>query len=437
MKERWFVAYCVLAALFAMNLLNYVDRFILASVVDQIQKDPAFYLNDTQAGFLSTAFFVSYVAFSPITGWLGDRWPRKYLLAAGVGYGQMLLSRCLLGVGEASYATLAPTLIGDLFRRDRRNLALTIFYIAIPVGAALGYLLGGVVSSAHGWRMAFYVVGLPGLLLALIALLIPEPRRGASEDVDDAALDRHDALPLSWPVYAALARNRSFLFNCLAMAMFTFALGGLQYWAPKFFVFEKGITVPDDKAWANLTETERADARLRAANERVGLWLGAVVGLGGLLGTAVGGLLCHRLTKRWGSAYFWVSGGSMLASVPFIVIVLLGQGEAFIFGSLFVGLTLASMNYGPSNTIIVNVTDPKIRAAAFAINIFLIHILGDIPSPTLMGAVSDLTGNLFWGMSITIPAMAASGIFFCLGSPHLERDQEAVLKGLRACDLKE
>src|SRR5437588_2355031 len=138
------VAYAVLVALFAMNLLNYIDRFILAAVLGQIQKDPAFLIDDFQAGLLSSAFFLSYTIFSPGMGFLGDRIKRKYLLAGGVGlwslatygsglaasYEQMLLARCLLGIGEASYATLAPAMIGDLFSRDRRNRALTIFYIA-------------------------------------------------------------------------------------------------------------------------------------------------------------------------------------------------------------------------------------------------------------------------------------------------------------------
>jgi MFS family permease len=123
----------------------------------------------------------------------------------------------------------------------------------------------------------------------------------------------------------------------------------------------------------------------------------------------------------------------MLAATPFILLALIASEEAIIFASLLIGLILAFMNVGPSNAIIVNVTDPKIRAAAFAVNIFLIHILGDIPSPTLMGAVSDLFGGkLFWGIALTLPAMAASGVFFCLGSPHLAADEEAVLRGLRS-----
>jgi predicted MFS family arabinose efflux permease len=156
--------------------------------------------------------------------------------------------------------------------------------------------------------------------------------------------------------------------------------------------------------------------------------------MSGLVGASSGGWLADRLRPHRRGAYFLLCGWTMLASVPFILTAFLARHEVLIFGTLFIGLTLAWMNQGPSNTIIVNVTDPKIRATAFALNIFLIHILGDIPSPTIMGAVSDLTGKLFWGVMLTAPAMALSGVFFCLGAPHLESDQEAVLKQLRASE---
>src|SRR5262249_11396513 len=203
----------------------------------------------TQAGLMATIFFVSYAIFSPVFGWLGDRMPRKYLLAIGVGiwslatfgaglavsYAQMVLARSVLGIGEAAYATLAPTLIADLFVREKRNRALAIFYLAIPIGAALGYVLGGWIVAHHeslhilprledalatltgrprftaeegrGWRMAFFVVGLPGLIVAFLALFIPEPRRGAPEAVADEDLLRHEALPSSWRGYCPLLPN--------------------------------------------------------------------------------------------------------------------------------------------------------------------------------------------------------------------------------------
>lgn len=406
------VAYWTLTALFLMNLLNYIDRFILAAVLSPVQRDLT--MNDSQAGWVGSIFYLSYTLFSPVVGWLGDRVPRRRLLALGVGvwsvatfgtglcntFEQMLIARSFLGIGEATYAILAPTLIADLFRREQRNRAITIFYLAVPFGAALGYSLGGLIEPWQGWRAAFFIVGVPGVVVAFTALFLPEPRRGAMETNND------HALPISLAVYASLLRNRSYLFNCLGMAMFTFSLGGLQYWAPKYFETVRGL----EPATVNL-------------------WLGLIIVIAGLVGTFSGGWLADRLTLRSSGAYFVVSGFTLLASSPFILTALLAPDVRVIFGSLLIGLTLVMMNIGPSNTILANVTPPQIRAAGVALNLMLIHILGDIPSPPLIGLTSDLTGNLFWGMALTLPAIVLGGAMFCLGAPHLERDQRMAAQG--------
>jgi predicted MFS family arabinose efflux permease len=422
-KSFWLsAAFWTLIALFGMNLLNYIDRFILAAVLEMLGKDVP--MNETQEGTVGSIFYVSYAVFSPVVGWLGDRVRRKYLLAAGVGvwslatagtglcvsFGQLLLARSVLGVGEATYAILAPTLIADLFPREQRNRALTFFYLAVPFGAAFGYPLGAFIGTAAGWRTAFFVVGLPGLLVALSATLLKEPPRGGTEGVDEEHRQQHEALPFSWDIYRRLLRTPSYLYNCLGMAMFTFAMGGLQFFAPKFFSTVRHIDP-----------------------QNVGLYLGAVIVVSGLVGTSLGGWLGDRLVPRLSGAYFWMCGVTMAASIPFILLALLATDPLVIFGSLVVGLTLGLMNIGPSNAIITNVSPPKIRAAAVAINLVVIHFLGDIPSPPLMGLVSDLMGkDLFWGMALTIPTILAGGIFFCLGAPYLERDQKAVLQYLRS-----
>jgi MFS family permease len=470
-----------LAALFAMNLLNYIDRFILAAVLGPVQESLHIENDMAKAGFLTTIFFVSYAIFSPVVGILGDRMPRKYLLAIGIGiwslatfgsglvysYGEMVAARSVLGIGEAAYATLAPALIGDLFPRAKRNRALAIFYIAIPIGAALGYVIGGAINAHHeklhilplveqglsaitgrqfadgkGWRLAFFVVGVPGLLVAIFALLLPEPQRGGKEGVDEADLAHMHTPPLAWKTYSTLLHNRSYVYNTLGMAMFTFALGGLQSWTPKYLTAGENEAVQraDEENKKELDETHKK--ALEAANQGLGLSVLAA----GLIGTPLGAWLADRFARRFKGAYFWVSGVAMIIAAPFILIALVtaryGGPNPVIFGSIAIGLILSFLNYGPSNAIIINVTVPNLRAAAFAINIFLIHFLGDIPSPSAMGAVADLTRSLgwaaddktslFWGLSITIPAMLLSGLFFCLGGPHLEADQDAVIKELKS-----
>jgi sugar phosphate permease len=198
------------------------------------------------------------------------------------------------------------------------------------------------------------------------------------------------------------------------MAMFAFALGGLQHWGFKYF---KGIAGPDQPDPFT--------------------WLGPVLAASGLVGTWVGGWLGDGLARRRRGGYFWISGLTMMAAVPLIAPALLTNRLLIIIPCLLVGLTLSFMNIGPSNTILANVSDPKIRAAAVAINLFMMHWLGDIPSPYLMGKVSDLTGSdpqrmNVWGMAITLPALLLGGLFYCLGAPHLERDQDAVLEQFRS-----
>ena len=414
-------AYFGLAALFTMNLLNYIDRNILASVIEPVQKDLGIADSDDLAGLLATVFFASYSLFSPFTGWLGDRVTRKYLLAIGVGiwsvatfasgmattFGQMVLARSVLGIGEATYATIAPTLIADFFPREKRNRALAVFYLAIPVGSALGFVIGGQVEAHWGWQRAFYVVGYPGLAVAFLALAIREPRRGASEVMDESERLRHEALPTSWGAYAALVRNRSFVFNTLGMAMMTFTVGGLAFWTPKFLSTVRGM--------------ERKDASF---------WLGVSIVVSGLIGTAVGSWAADKLARKLRGAYFWIGGVSMWGAVPFVVLALVATKPIVIFSCMTVGLTLIFLNTGPSNTIIVNVTVPNIRAAAFAVNILFIHLLGDIPSPYAMGGVTHLTRTMFWGMAVTVPAMLASGAFYSIGAKYFEPDQQAVLDEL-------
>ncbi|MBI3464251.1 MAG: MFS transporter, partial [Planctomycetes bacterium] len=349
----------------------------------------------------------------------------KYLLAGGVGlwslatfgsgmahtFAEMLLARSLMGIGEATYAVIAPTLIADLFPRKTRSRALAFFYLAIPIGAALGYVIGGWVHAVWGWRWAFRIVGLPGIAVALAALALREPNRGASEEVEGTERAGLDPGMRSLAAYASLFRNRSYVWNTLAMAMMTFALGGLQLYTPDFLEKVGGMDL-----------------------EQANYWLGPVLAVSGLVGTGVGGWLGDWLARRIRGAYFWMAGIAMLASVPFIAAAMFlardTAAPALIFASMGIGLTLVFLNTGPSNAIITNVTVPQIRAAAFAINIFFIHLLGDIPSQPVMGWVSDQTG-MFWGLSITLPALALSSVFYCMGARYLEGDQEAVVRQLR------
>src|SRR5262245_14082806 len=187
-------AYYGLVVVTLLNFLNYIDRYILAAVLPRMQTELE--LTNTEAGLLATAFLVSYFITSPIFGVLGDRVSRTRLMALGVGawslataatgimrsFAQLMTVRSFVGIGEAAYGTISPSLLSDYFPRLQRGRAFAVFYVALPVGAAVGYLLGGFIEPALGWRAAFYIVGLPGILLAFLALTVADPPRGATED---------------------------------------------------------------------------------------------------------------------------------------------------------------------------------------------------------------------------------------------------------------
>jgi MFS transporter, Spinster family, sphingosine-1-phosphate transporter len=408
-----------LALLCGMNLLDYIDRNILAAVLPHIQTEMG--LSSTQAGALGPAFLIAYTAFAPLMGWAGDRYNRTPLLVCGVGlwilatvgagfastYGQLVLARSLLGIGEATYGTLAPTILADLYPRERRGQILSFFYLAVPVGSALGYVLGGLIEPHYGWRMAFWIVGGPGLVAALSGLLLREPSRGAmdrAEEMNDLA-SMHALGRISWRDYGVLKQNKSYIHNTLGMALMTFALGGLALWMPTFFHRVKGMT-------------------LQEAN----LWIGPLTVGAGLLGTLTGGWLADRLLRRTPGAYFLVSGSGMLLAMPCALVALLADAPTVYLPAMFLAECGVFLNTGPCNAILVNVVPPAMRSTAFAINIFLIHVLGDIWSPLVIGALADATGNLTAGMLLTVFAIGGAGVLFLRGMRYLEQDQRRALR---------
>jgi MFS family permease len=403
-----------------MNLLDYIDRFILAAVLPSIQTEMG--LSSLQAGALGPAFLIAYTICAPFMGWAGDRYNRTRLLIGGVilwslatvgagfasTYGQLLLARSFLGIGEVTYGTLAPTLLADLYPRARRGQVLSYFYLAIPVGSALGYVFGGLIEPHYGWRVAFWLVGAPGLLTALAGLYLREPQRGAMDMLDHA--EPHDAVQepvhVAWRDYRVLLHNRSYICNACGMALMTFALGGLALWMPTYFHRIKGMS-------------------LQEAN----LWIGPMTVLAGLLGTLSGGWLADQLQKRTPGAYFLLAGVGMLLATPCALLSLLATSPALYLPAMFLAECGVFLNTGPCNAILVNVVHPAMRSTAFAINIFIVHILGDIWSPILIGAIDDATGgNLTAGMLLTVVAIGGGGLFFLGGARYLEADQRAALR---------
>ena len=407
-------AYAALALLFGINFLNYIDRYVISAVLPLIQDE--LHIDDTHAGLLGSMFILVYMAASPFTGVLGDRWPRRYLVGSGVllwsvatvasgfsaSYHQLLAARSFIGIGEAGFGAVSPTIISDLFPREKRGRMLAFFYVAIPVGSALGYILGGHVGADHGWRAAFLVAGAPGLLLGLLAFRMYEPARGAGDGVVGTG---HG---FSWSAAAGLLRVPSFVYTTLGMAAMTFALGGIATWLPTFFSRVKGMPLKD-----------------------AGTLVGEITVAAGLIGTFLGGWLGDWLLPRTRRAYLLVSGVGMLLAVPFTLIGLSADDRTTSLSAIFVAEVLVFLNTGPANAVLVNVSMPEIRATAISLSIFTFHLLGDVPSPLLIGRASDAVG-LELALSLTSVAMAVSGILYLLGTRTLGADTERVQAAVAA-----
>ena len=398
-----------LALLLGINLLNYIDRYVLAAVEPNI-REAFFKPGDPNAmavtGLLGTAFFVTYMLSAPALGWLSDRFSRWLIIGSAVilwslasgasglaaTFGILLFTRVLVGIGEGGYGPAAPTILADLFPLAIRGRVLSAFCAAIPVGGALGYVVGGLIASHWGWRWAFYVVTPPGLLLGIICLFLPDPRgRG---------VDRPKSERAQWSDYLTLFQTRSYVINCFAQTAMTFAFGGLAFWMPAYLRYRQLPT-------ASGTAT-----------------FGGITAVAGLISTMAGGVVADRLQRRFSGSYFLVSGIGMLIAAPLFVAMLFTPFPAawfLLFGAVFFGF----LNTGPSNTALANVALPAVRATAFALNILVIHALGDAAAFPTIGFIAGHS-NMNIGFLAISGMMLLSGVLWLAGMKTLGADTERV-----------
>jgi MFS transporter, Spinster family, sphingosine-1-phosphate transporter len=480
-------ARAALALLLAINLFNYIDRFVLAAVLPKIGEQ--FGVGKRDQGLSASMFLITYTVIAPLFGWLGDRWSRWKLIAVGVilwslasggtglatSFGLLLLTRALIGVGEGAYGPVAPSLISDLFPVGRRGGVMAWFYMAIPVGSALGFVLGGTIAESTfggllakplGWKWAFYIVVPPGILLGVLALLMRDPPRGAADKVASHVPKVRDV--------AVLLDIPSYVLNTLAMTCMTFAFGGVAVWMPSY-LYEREATyvltpaayesmrhpkdagvspVPEEligrlqpldgrefrsiepfragldqalsfdelQAWrGQIAEAARDEARSAKLDAVTGPF-GTILAVAGLGATLAGGYLGDWLRKKIRGAYFAVSGAGMLVGLPMYWLALttpLPLGWVFVFLAVF----FLFFNTGPSNTALANVVPPALRSSAFALNILIIHLFGDVISPPIVGWIDD-RASLRVGLLFLAGPIALSGLFWLWGSRHLDRDTE-------------
>ncbi len=368
-----------LAVLTLINLFNYIDRYIIAAISETLRHS-TLHLSDFQYGLLGSGFIVVYMLTAPFFGALGDTRSRTRLIALGVAiwsvatalgglawsFASLLAARALVGVGEAAYGTIAPSLLADLFRKEFRGRVFGVFFLAIPVGFGLGLAIGGLMDVHFGWRSAFFVAGAPGLVLAFLALRLYDPPRGAMDEAEFGTAP--SAARGARAAYAALLRNRPYVLTVLGYAAYTFALGGMALYVVKFLERVRGLS---------------------EGHASVG-FAGVVIATG-LLGIALGGWLSDRLLPVTKQSYLWVSGVATLIAAPLALVGLTSVVPAVYWTAIVTAQLLLFASTGPVNSAIVNVVPPEIRATAVAMSIFAIHVLGDVPSPSLIGAISDAT----------------------------------------------
>ncbi len=383
----------------AMNLLNYIDRWVPSAVKDLFKADLK--LTDAQTSLPLSAFILVYMVASPIFGSLADRAPRKVLIAAGVAvwslataaaafadsFATLLVARAAVGIGEAAYATIAPAILADYFPPERRNRIFTIFYIATPVGSAIGFVLGGVLGAQWGWRAAFLAVGLPGLIVALLALVMRDPPRGQ--------FDTESAPPPPWgEALRQLGRNSRYLYTVAGYVLVTFATGGIADWFATYLSRHRGFDLA------------------HAAGA-----IGQAAVIGGIVGTALGGFLADRLKGRVREPYLFVSALSMLPAAALAGIALYVVKTPFAIMACITAAQVFLWIYNaPINALIVNAVDAGMRARAFGISILAIHVLGDVLSPPLIGAISDATdGNLPLALALVPVFILLGGVVWAVG----------------------
>jgi MFS family permease len=451
-RPRISPAVATLTLLIALNLLNYIDRYILPGEVSLIQRE--FHSTDQQMGALTTALFIFYMIAAPLSGWLGDRLNKKQLFFSGAlfsvlailalhrswmlffllggvaivllvayiwhkpaaarlperssrkaliifgailwslatlvtvwvhDYWTFFIRQALVGIGEATFGIFAPAILADFYPERERNRILSIFYVAIPIGAALGYLAGGQMGSLWGWRAPFFICAIPGLIIAVLyGFWGYEPQRGASDNMKET---------INTTTFLGLFGNPAFLSATFGLAALTFAMGGISAWVPEFLHRISGYTV--------------------ASASTV---VGTITVIDGILGTLVGGWVAQRWLRTNYRALYLLSFWSVALALPFGILLFFGP-PSWAIPSLLAAEFFLFLNTGPLNAAIVNSVSAPVRATAMGVNFFVIHCFGDTFSPQIIGAISDRS-NLGIGLGSTLILLVVSCVILWKGARH-------------------
>uniref|UniRef100_A0AAX7SXX9 Major facilitator superfamily (MFS) profile domain-containing protein n=1 Tax=Astatotilapia calliptera TaxID=8154 RepID=A0AAX7SXX9_ASTCA len=413
-------AYVTMFVLCYVNLLNYMERYTIAGVLTDIQK--FFDIKDSTAGLLQTVFICSFLLLAPLFGYLGDRYNRKYIMIGGLSvwlltatassfvnesqFWLLALLRGLVGTGEASYSTVAPTIISDLFTGGKRSIMICIFYIFIPVGSGLGYITGrGFASLTGDWHWALRVRTFFLFTMQKCDLI----QKGVTEQSSYLEDVKY------------LLKNKSYVWSSLGVTALAFLTGALAFWLPNFLsrarVYQKLSDKPGDSSDSYI--------------------FGAVTVATGILGGALGTSLSRRFRDKVPNADPLICAVGMLGSVPclFITIFVASASIPATYVFIFLGELLLSLNWAVLADILLYVVVPTRRATAEALQITVGHLLGDAGSPYLLGVISDAIypgspdrnfDSLKYSLLLCPVVGIVGGVFFVVTAVYIAEDRKAV-----------
>ncbi|XP_077268461.1 lysolipid transporter protein spinster isoform X1 [Temnothorax americanus] len=428
------------------NLINYMDRFTVAGILPDIKRD--FDIGNDKSGLLQTAFILSYMVFAPLFGYLGDRYNRKFIMSSGVflwclttfigsymkTFGWFLFFRALVGIGEASYSTIAPTIISDLFVKDVRSKMLALFYFAIPVGSGLGYITGGETARISGhWQWGLRITPILGIVAILLLLtVVRDPIRG----------EREGGVHLTSTTWSydikELLKNSSFMLSTAGFTCVAFVTGALAWWAPTYLelgfkLLPYGANVdPDDVAYK----------------------FGLIGMASGLIGVPLGSTIAQKLRTYWQQADPLICAVGLLISAPllFFAMITANTNPTLCYTLVFFGQLSLNLNWAIVADILLYVVIPTRRSTAEAFQILIAHALGDAGSPYLIGLISEGLKSSFlsdlavgeqssvhdnqnvavefrslqYAMFLTMFVEVLGALFFFLTALHIQKDKALV-----------
>jgi MFS transporter, Spinster family, sphingosine-1-phosphate transporter len=403
--------------LLIINILNYADRAVLPAILPKLQADLG--ISDFQAGLLGSSFLFIYAIATLPLGVLADQGIRKNVVAACVGvwsvatafagiarnFMQLFLLRSVLGVGEAGYAPAALSMIGDLFPREQRGRILSLWSIGNLIGTALGLIIGGQVADRFGWRWAFYLVGIPGLIVAFLIWRAHEPERGAFDVSEDSGDTHEEAVTHGrldknlWKSIEKFAGVPTYWVLTAAFVFSFFTIGSAQFWIPTYFVdaFHLGL-------------------------KRATTLSGVVLLVGSLVGTLLGGYVADYLQRRFKQGRMLVATFAFLVGSP-LTFVALSMHDLVPFIAFFsLAIVCLSLCLGPLNAVIQDIIVPNVRSTAVGVTLLLAHLLGDAASPLVLGALADRY-TLGVAFLLTAPTcLLISGLICLIGLRTVAKD---------------